>query len=211
MRVAHALIAVVVILTITRAADAQRGEGTSGGSLTLEITYASLEAHDGSNRDERHWITAVVLWRGQPEKDGAVAEPTPVDTARQRATERSYQRLERAAADSGRWLLGGQSGGVIRAAEDDRAQRRLFVLGRSFDLPTRDSALVVLVDRSDGVGGPPVIVTTAYMRATLPHEFWPQIWSYGDTTFAIHPRPRRTQALLTTALRTVPAVRAFLE
>lgn len=108
-------------------AHGEPGAATSGGNLMPGITYALIQTHDGAIPHERQWISAVVLWRGRPDKldQAGLPDLTQLDTARVRLAGRDYRRLQRAAEDSGRWFLGGMSGDVIRAAEYDNNRHQL--------------------------------------------------------------------------------------
>lgn len=99
-------------------------------------------------------------------------------------------------------------------AHYDPAGRTLWVLGRAFSLgDTRGgapTALVVLVDRVDSVGGPPVVAGTARIAATLPPEL--QNPSARLALAAADPATPRRSSLEAFAemLRRSAEVRAFL-
>lgn len=57
-----------------RLAGAERGAGTSGGNLALGITYALVQAHDGSSPHERQWISAIVVLVDQSDRAGGPPE-----------------------------------------------------------------------------------------------------------------------------------------
>ena len=178
---------------------AQTGRGSAGAALTARVECSYLHRHSGAGTTEQHWLTAVVLWRGQPGwRDRIVSSE---------AAHRPYRLAARAAEDAGRQFVGGQSGGVVySAAFDDDS---LYVLGRSYPLPHGDSALVIMVDRIDSVGGDPSILATANITASLPAEFWTRQWRSGDTLFTI--LPREPQRLLLDALRRSPRLGQFLD
>jgi hypothetical protein len=178
---------------------AQTGRGSAGAALTSRVECSYLHRHSGAGTTEQHWLTALVLWRGQEGwRDRAVSSE---------AANRAYRMAERAAEDAGRHFVGGQSGGVVySAAFDDDS---LYVLGRGYPLPRGDSAFAIMVDRIDGVGGDPSIVATANITARLPAEFWTRHWMSGDTLFTI--LPREPQRFLLDALRRSPRLGQFLD
>jgi hypothetical protein len=180
-------------------ATAQTGRGSAGAALTSRVECGYLHRHSGSGTTEQHRLTAVVLWRGQP---GWRHRAASADAAH-----RAYRVAVRAAEDAGRQFLGGQSGGVVySAAFDDDS---VYVLGRGYSLPRGDSALVIMVDRIDSVGGDPSAVGTAQIAARLPAEFWSKQWRSGDTLFII--LPHEPERILLETLRRSPQLREFLE
>jgi hypothetical protein len=68
--------------------------------------------------------------------------------------------------------------------------------------------MVIMVDRVDGVGGPPVVAGVAYINAHVTDAFWNRSWSSGDTSFFV--RPRNEHEIARSILAQSPAVRAFL-
>jgi hypothetical protein len=202
-----------VAALIAHPVAAQTGGGGSGGTLSPRVTHDLIDAHEGSGGMERHHVRAVVLWRA-PALTATGREPVCADTLTASALALEYRRLGRAAEDSGRHLIGGYADGQISASEYDLDRGVLVVLGRAFTMPARDSAVVVVVDRRGPTGtdcSPPRVAATAYMPATLPSTFWPQSWTSGDTSYFVHRGFRDRPALLAAALRTVLAVRPYLE
>ena len=183
---------------------AQSGGGSSCcQSVTSRVQGGTMTLHEGQGRDRREWLQAVVLWRASDRiGDGYSSDVAPL-------IERARRTAQFASAEAGRQFLGGFYSNGFHYADYSADRRRLWVLGREYALPERDSALVVMVDRVDGVGGPVVIAGYAYMTAQLPERYWLKSWMSGDTTFMVHPRDQ--QHLLLEALRGVTAVRAFIE
>ncbi|HKO16164.1 MAG TPA: hypothetical protein VJU87_07990 [Gemmatimonadaceae bacterium] len=93
------------------------------------------------------------------------------------------------------FLMGGQLGTISYFAQLDSGRTTLTILGRSFPLPTADSALVVLVDRADGVGGAPTIAGTAVIDGRFPADPVPKTWTSGDTIFTIRVPDRGNENL----------------
>jgi hypothetical protein len=113
----------------------------------VAVDYVRL--HWGSPDSVR--LGAAVLWRGTTNwrANHAGAE-----------SERARTAIDSALRDAGN--RGVQSGGTITAhanawVEFDEAANAVTVLRTRHVLPTRDSALVLLVDRVDSVGGKPTI------------------------------------------------------
>lgn len=178
---------------------AQTGSGSAGVSLTPRVECAYLYRDSGSGATEQHWLVALVLWRGQA---GWRARAGATE-----ATRHAYRIAARAAEDAGRHFVGGHSGGFVYAAAYDHDS--LYVLGRSYLLPRRDSALVVMVDRVDSVDGNPAVVGTANVEAQVAPEFWIKQWASGDTLFIV--RPHQPERILLEALRRAPRLGQFLE
>ena len=105
--------------------------------------------------------------------------------------------------------MGGRSGSIIQDLAIDSADGRLRVRDRVFEIPERDSALVVMVDMTRDSAYTPVIVGHAYVPADLPDGYWSKMWRSGDTTFIVH--PRKSDEMLTRLLRTNPSIAAFLD
>ena len=100
-----------------------------------------------------------------------------------------------ARAVGGQWG-GAQVGKVIYGAIHDPGGRWVQILGKRWTLPLRDSALVVLVDRIDDVGGPPIIVAHRFIESSLPANlFWYNTES-RDTSHSLLPPGLVRSALL---------------
>ncbi len=202
MRSVLRLLIAFLILASGSPVVAQTGHESAGITLTSRVECGYLARDSGSGATERHWLVALVLWRGQAgwhQRQQRRAEASRASSAVRAAV--------RATEDAGRQFLGGQSGGsVYAAAYDDDS---LYVLGRSYLLPSGDSALVVMVDRVDSAGGAPTVLGTANIDARLAPEFWTRHWASGDTLFII--RSHQAESILLEALRRAPGPRQFLE
>jgi hypothetical protein len=105
---------------------------------------------------------------------------------------------------SGRFWHASYSGGAPRKGGDT-----LFIDVHALPMPFRDSALIVMVDRTQEDTANPVRIRTAWMPAEVDADYWPKRWVSGDPTFFL--RPRRQAEIMRTALMRVESVRAFLE
>ena len=170
-----------------------------------KVQYSLIHANAGEGAQERKWIEAIILWRGQPDSNRL----SVLDTAAVRRATQAYRSARRAAEDQGRTFLGAQVGGTVWTASYDRASGELFIQDQVFRLTERDSALVVLVDRAENARGAPVVIGSTWVGRELPSEAWSQSWTSGDTTFIV--RPRQRKAHLLALLRRSPAVQAFLQ
>ena len=166
------------------------------GALDDQTEYAVIT---GAGIGDQHGpLLAIVLWRGAP---GWASAHTPTESARID----SIYRWTRLHADEQRlnFFGSGSHYGLI-----DEGHRRVTLEGTSFSLAPSDSALVIMVAIQSS-GGPRTI-TTARLSTRLPEDYWTRMWSSGDTTFIVRPRLDRLNAMLLTALRSSPAVAAFL-
>jgi len=200
-------------LLIAGAADlvAQRGGGgySAGGtglSPTTEVSYVKAQRADSAGTV--HWFQVLILWRGQPawavmDLDRALPEAS----ARDRALA-SYHAARKAAAMNDAIFLGAYSRGVSYVAEVDSARTTVKVLSQSFRVPARDSALIVLVDRTDAVGGEPTVARTIVVDGRFPTPPLPKTWTSGDTTFTVR-APSRDRENLLMVLQRDPVVDAF--
>ena len=127
------------------------------------------------------------------------SSPTAYNAARRR-----FLDLQATAEETGRKFIGGVWQGRVYAGSY-RADS-LFLLATAYSIASRDSALVVLVDHADSVGGAPAVVGLTRITTHLPPAFWGIHWMSGDTSFSVHGQP---SALLDT-LRTSPTVGQFL-
>lgn len=129
------------------------------------------------------------------------------------AGRRLFTELHYRAEAAGRSIIGSTANGVPAYAEVDRDGRRLYVCGQAFVLPPddSDSALVIVVDRVDSVGGPPHVMGTAWIPARMPAEFWDRHWTSGDTTFSVRPPFGRRQRMLIDAIRRDPQLAVVLD
>ncbi len=181
--------AVTLLLTTTTTLLPAQGSGYSTGGIELSprvsTSYLAATLTDASR--ETRWLQFVVLWRGQ---SGWSRGQRGLDTAMLRRAETEYNTARRAALGRDGLFVGGQSGGVAYTAEADSARRTLTVLGQRFSIPRSDSALIVMVDRIDGVGGDPIVAATTVVESRLPDLPAERTWTSGDTTFIVRPRGR---------------------
>jgi hypothetical protein len=119
-----------------------------------------------------------------------------------------FNAAQKAALMTDAMFLGGYSRGVAYYAELDSARTALKILNRSFRVPPRDSALIVLVDRTDGVGGVPTVTRTVVVDGRFPAPPTPKTWTSGDTIFTIRVPDRGLENLLM-VLQRDPAAAAF--
>jgi hypothetical protein len=131
-------------------AQSHRGSGISGAGIGGVVSVEYVREHWGPPDSVR--LGAAILWRGQ--SDWAVSHG-PVESERSRTAMDSARRAATTRAV--------QAGGTITVAanawvEYDEHARTVSVLNHSYSLPAGDSALVLLVDRVDHVGGEPIVV-----------------------------------------------------
>ncbi|HEY0971841.1 MAG TPA: hypothetical protein VGE02_12805 [Gemmatimonadales bacterium] len=191
------------LLGVLAAPLSAQGGGTSCcETITPHVLGGIMTRHEGHGSARHEWLQSIVLWRSPRQ----VERGYPLDSAP------AYERVMRAARfaseEAGRQLLGGFHANGFHSAEYSQDRSRLWVLGREYPLPDRDSALVVMVDVGGGAGVPDSIVGHAYIPAELPERYWGKSWTSGDTSYFV--RPRRTEGLLLDALRHASAVRIFL-
>ena len=181
------------------------GYGTSTGQLSarVEMSYLARNLWDGSRRTR--WVQVVLLWRGQP---GWAGRTAALDSVERRQAIDEYRRARAGAILTNATVLGGQSGAVTYLAQIDSASKAVTVLGQTFALPPRDSALIVLIDHIDWRGGQPAIVGTAVVDGRLPDLSPMRMWASGDTTFTVTPPDNLDEGLKVTLLRD-PTVAAF--
>ena len=160
MRVRVTLSTLLVVCAPAASAQSHRGSGISGGTLGERVSLEFVREHRGPPDSVR--LAAAVLWRGN--SDWALSHG-PAESAQARAAMDSAQR------DASR--RGVQAGGTITVAAnawveyDDRA-RTLSVLRRTYTVPPSDSALVLLVDRVDHIGGEPLVASMVLACASEP-------------------------------------------
>ena len=198
----------LVCLAIATPIAAQQRGGSSGGTTRLtdrvEVMYQQsyLESPTAGRAD---WMRFIVLWRGQPGWRFAKTSATERDDA-----ERVRREVAAAAALANRTVMGNFANGPSYFAELDRDNNALYVLGNQYTIPTRDSTLVILVDRIDRLGGPPFVVGAAVVDGRMSSELVPKTWVSGDTTFTVRP-PKTALDLFLETLKKDPAVAAFLQ
>lgn len=151
-----------MFVAFARGASAQTilGGGVSGGGLNDRVEVNFIR-ETRSMPDSVH-LAAVVYWRGSR---GWTYSHAPADAALADSVRRA---LSAASLRTG-IIAGGTITTTARAwVEADLHARTVSVLGKRLALPTGDSALVILVDRIDGVGGPPTLQSfPIFARAQL--------------------------------------------
>lgn len=209
MIIRTAVVAIFLAANLSQAQGGGTGGGTGSCTVGTGFECSMVHASDRSGRDERSWVRAVVLWR-IPSPPGNDMR----DTARFRARTVRYTDVQRAAEDSGRTLVG-TDGAEVRAPATmtwgfgRRTRDTLFVLGQRFELPQRDSALVIMIDvPAVETNRPAQLVASVWIPAALDPAYWPKHWISGDTSFTI--RPRWDNRILHDSLMKSLPVRAFL-
>jgi hypothetical protein len=189
---------------------AQRGSGYSGGgtslSPTTEVSY--LRARRTDSAGTVSWFQLLILWRGQAGWSTIDSGRALPDAAARDRAHASYEAARKAAAMNDAIFLGAYSRGIAYYAEVDSSRTRVKIFDQSFRVPPRDSALVVLVDRTDGVGGEPTVARTVVVDGRFPASPLPKTWTSGDTIFTIRVPDRDHENLLMVLARD-PAVAAF--
>jgi len=177
-----------LILAWPALARAQRtsGAGISGG---FGPSSSSDYVHIRWGPPDSMQLVATVFWRGST--DWGALGPEDFQWSQRASDSASHAAVSR----------GNTSGGAItrraRAwVEYDERRSVVFVLNQQWRVPRRDSALVLLVDRIDGVGGNPVISTVM-----IPVSPVPDSGGNVDASFAHWDR----------ALRANDRVRAFMD
>jgi hypothetical protein len=202
-----AIAALALVCLANANASAQRG-GSSGGTTRLtdrvEVMYQQSYT-ESSTAGRADWMRFIVLWRGQPGWRFAKTSVAERDDA-----ERVRREVAAAAALANRTVMGNFANGPSYFAELDRDNNALYVLGNRYAIPSRDSTLVILVDRIDRLGGPPFVVGAAVIDGRMSSEFVPKTWVSGDTTFTVRPSKTALDLFLET-LKKDPAVAAFLQ
>lgn len=198
------LMASCLCLAVTVHAQGSGGFGTAGGSLSPSVMYDYAYGEVGQGAARVSSLRAVILWRGRPTWNGELS----TDTTAQRIAHRTYRARVDSAENAQGMFVGGQRGLITYGGELDRDRNSFHLLGKTYEIPLRDSAIVLMVDRVDSPGGPPFVAGVAYIDAHLPDAFWTKSWSSGDTTFIVH--AGSGSHALETALQRIPAVRDFL-
>ena len=201
----------VLILTAPLSSPATAYGQAGGGSsccrpLSDRVSYGAITSSEGSGRDMRNRLRAIVLWRASPpwaRTRGSAAEGTAT-------LERGYQERLLATTPPMRMNLSFAYGGRVHIVEFDTDGDTLWLRDTMFVIPSRDSAIVLMLDRiDDSTRATPVLAGHAYIAATMPESFWQKSWTSGDTTFMV--RPRDVDGTLKRALLTNSKVAAFLD
>ena len=197
---------VIALSGTPTAAAAQGGHGVRGCSVVEQLDCTLLYRDAGFGDRQRSWPTAIVLRRMPPD---SAHQRDSAAVAREADTESRLRTLRRATEDAGWNFMGGRQGPVIWDFAVDPDQSRVRLGGRVFQVPLRDSTLVIMVEVTQDSAYTPVIVGEAYVPAQLPADYWQKMWRSGDTLFVVH--PRNTDEMLTRLLRTNPSIAAYLD
>lgn len=202
------------------AAWAQTGSGSLHCDLGTHFACGGMEARDrtADGAGEREWAKVVVIWRAEEALTGGRPRRSPPDTAAFRVAGSALRAADFAARERERNHFGGSAGGRWWGAElsgwnmmsrRPRDADTLFVLGRSWRAPMRDTAVIVLVDGVFGGDRPPVIVGAITIPSPSRIKPRGKRWVSGDTTFIVEPKPEGPA--VEEFLRSIPEVRVFLE
>jgi hypothetical protein len=194
--------AIVAGLLLSAAGLAPSAARAQGGMLTPRVEYAVLGGRVAPGAERR--LRAVVLWRGD---STSLARPVPPERRQ------AYDEARDRAARAQRGVFGTAWGGAATLAETNVERTEVVVLGQRFPLPGGDTTLVVMADRADGVGGPPVLHGAVRMLGTVATSFSGAIWRPGDpepTAEQQRELGNRQHAMLLDLLRTAAPVAEFL-
>jgi hypothetical protein len=150
------------------------------------------------------WLRLAILWRGQPAWRPLARDDTVSTTS---AAREFHRRALDALAAGGQWN-GSQIGTLVYGSIHDPGGTWVEILGQRWAVPQRDSALVVLVDRVDSVGGPPFVLEAQRISSMLPSDILLRTWVSGDTTFTLKPRGS-VQSALRALLSRLTTIREF--
>ena len=201
MRLSTMVLVGLLTITVTPYIVAQSASASCCGPVGEYVRAAELMLSDGEGKAKRERLQAIVLWRASREIRNTYWD----DTAR---SARALREARRASEHAGRHLVGGFYAGGFHIAEVSDDRHTLWVLGRAFELPMRDSALVLLIDHVDAVEGAPTLSGQLYIPTELPADYTGRMWKVGDTTRMV-PGKNREQVFLQ-ALHRSPIVRAFI-
>jgi len=197
-------LAAILLVLLGEPLQAQWGGGSSGGRFTPTLSYSYIDGHDGEGELERHWLTAIIVWRDpRPTTDMIPGPPSEM----QRQAILRYRALEAAAQDAHRYTLGGSRGTPVRWAEYDGTT--LYILGRRYALPLPPVALVVVVDLGEFGDTTSTIVYRGTIPSTMPDPFWPRHWKRGDTLMT-YPGARDKDGMLLAHLRSDSTIAKLL-
>jgi len=191
--VTRCLAALALLASVASPAGAQMSSGSSGGGQTISPRVEASYSHSrvDSAGHVASWMQYMILWRGQAGwTSGRMLDPVASAEG-----QRAYKQAQLAAAAADRSFFGG-GGATPYWGEIDRQSRRLYLLGQEYAIPGRDSALVVLIDRIDNVGGPAVVIGAAVVDGRLPPEVDTKTWVSGDTTFMVRPSRSAVEVFL---------------
>jgi hypothetical protein len=198
----------IALFAVASRIPAQTRGGSSGGGQTLsdrvDLSYeqAYVETPSTGRTD---WMRYVILWRGQ-----SGWHSPRMSQAEARESQQAFRAAQATAMLNDRSLLGGSAGSVNYWAEIDHEHKAVIVLGNTYAIPERDSTLVLLVDRVDGVGGQSVVLAAAVVDGRLSTQK-EKSWVSGDTTFIVRPHTQSGLDEFLERLKKDPLVAAFLQ
>ena len=184
------------LLASTAGAQSHGGAGISGGG-GASSSYQYVRVDWGPPDSTQ--LVAAVLFRGSTNWGALRNDDLPW-------TQAAMDSASRAARARGNQAGGGITPRGAAWVEYDDRRRVVLVLDQEWSVPRRDSALVLLVDRIDGAGGPTTVDAVVIAVAPLAEA--------PDGATSRSPTPdfmRRLEAHWQRALRGNPKVRAFLE
>lgn len=172
---------IIVLAVLPAIAAAQHTSGSSisaGGGAYSSVDYVSV--HWGPPDSTQ--LVAAVIFRGAEPWGRSGSEDTALE---RQARDSAYQ------ATRARGNLG--AGSITRRGDawveyDDRTST-VSVLSQSWHVPRRDSALVLLVDRIDSVGGKPV-AQAVFVPVTPIQDDMRAAYEHWDTALRVNQRVR---------------------
>jgi hypothetical protein len=183
---------------------ASQGGENGGFALSPQVAITYSTSYTDSLGARKVWLQLAILWRGQPAWQTLANDDTVATTS---ADREFHRRALEAHAAGGQWS-GAQIGTIVYGAIHDPRGAWVEILGQRWTLPRHDSALVVLVDRVDGVGGAPIVLEVLRIPSVLPSDILSRTWVSGDTTFTVRPRGS-VQNALRALLSRPPSLREF--
>ena len=188
-RLAVSALTLPLLLAGAVGARAQDMGSTTGGiSRRVQYDIEYLSTGSGATATRSHLL--ILLTRGQVD----TLQP-PVDSA---VTAREQHDAEQAGMRTHRNSVAVPCGGHWYSAT--YTGDSVWVLDQALRRPGGDTALVVMVDRADHVGGDPAVAGTAAITIRMPPRFW-----------TLDTDPIRQTRILSSWLRMQPAVREFLQ
>lgn len=217
---ARCLVAMLLVPGATSTADGQTGSGSLQCDVGPTFGCVGMESRDRAGEQEREWARVVVLWRSEEALFGGGLGRTPSDPDALRAQLAAYRAMHNAAQEKEHSFMGGASGARWFGAtlsgwspfgppRSPRDADTLYVLDRSWRVPMRDTAVIVLVDGVFGGAQTPRVIGALTVPSPSRLKARDKRWTSGDTTFTVRARPEgpTTEEFL----RSLPEVRAFLE
>ncbi len=150
----------VLLLGATR--GVAQSEGSNSGDLSRRIRFDLDYLSTGSGNSVQHSHLLLLLTRGQVD----TLQP-PVDSATTAQEERTAEEAGRRTRHNSEAIPFGGHWYAAAYTNDS-----LWVLGRTLHRPGGDTALVVMVDHADHVGGDPAVTGVAAITTPMPAAFW---------------------------------------